>query len=85
MAIEINRKKYQEIRKMDHNQMNKYLNSVYENGYQAGKSDAQVDPVVSTVDISSSAVRDAIMQVKGIGEKKAQDIMNAISGVLAMN
>ena len=39
MALEINRKKYQEIRKMDHTQMSKLFNKVYQEGYEAGKSD----------------------------------------------
>ena len=34
---ELNRKQYERIRKMDHNDMKEYLNAVYENGYRAGE------------------------------------------------
>ena len=34
---ELNRKQYDRIRKMDHNDMKEYLNAVYENGYRAGE------------------------------------------------
>ena len=34
---ELNRKQYDRIRKMDHNDMKEYLNAVYENGYSAGE------------------------------------------------
>lgn len=34
---ELNRKQYDRIRKMDHNDMKEYLNAVYENGYRSGE------------------------------------------------
>lgn len=36
---ELNRKQYDRIRKMDHNDMKEYLNAVYENGYRAGEKE----------------------------------------------
>lgn len=34
--IVINRKQYQDIKKMDHNQMNVYLQNIYKNAYMDG-------------------------------------------------
>lgn len=34
--IVINRKEYQNVKKMDHNQMNLYIQSIYKSGYAEG-------------------------------------------------
>lgn len=66
----INRKEYDRIRKMDHGQMSGFVEGVYQKGYAAGKKDAE--------GLSETEIRNAIMGVKGVGEKKADDIMQAI-------
>lgn len=38
--LEINRKKYGEVKKMDHRQMTQWVNDVFEAGYNMGQLDA---------------------------------------------
>lgn len=74
--IVINRKEYQNIRKMDHNQMNAYLQEIYKNGY--------TDGVKSVPGIDFENVEKVLLTVKGIGEKKAKDIVAALEKELAV-
>lgn len=66
-GIVINRKEYQAIKKKDHNQMNLYLQEIYKNGY--------TDGVKSVPGIDIAEIKKALLSVKGIGEKKAKDIV----------
>ena len=66
----INRKEYDRIRKMDHSQMSNFVASVYQRGYVAGKKAAE--------GLTEAEIRKAILGVKGIGEKKSEDIMQVI-------
>lgn len=67
----MNRKTYKDVRKMDHGQMSAFCESLYKKVYEAGKLE---DPGLSDEEIMR-----AILQVKGIGEKKAKDILQALS------
>ena len=64
--FELNRKKYQEIRKMDHNDMQEYLNAVYRNGVAAGPS------------FNMELAMESIGQIKGIGPVKLEQIKLAM-------
>lgn len=66
----IARKEYERIRKMDHQQMNSFLTNVFLNGYKKGAEQAE--------GLNPEQTKAAIMSVKGIGEKKAADIMEAL-------
>lgn len=68
--IVINRKQYQNIKKMDHNQMNLYIQSIYKSGFEDGKA------AVPGVDMQK--VSDILKSIKGIGEKRAVDIVKAL-------
>ena len=68
---EMNRKTYKEVKKMDHGQMESFCKDVYLSGYAAGKKEAE--------GLSESEVLQVILQVKGIGEKKANDIVAALT------
>ena len=68
---EVNRKMYKDIKKMDHGQMNAFCQSLYTRGYEAGKKDSE--------GLSEHEVLRAILGVKGIGEKKAGDIVSALT------
>ena len=74
MAIQkdtvINRKEYQNIRKMDHNQMNLYLQEIYKNGY--------TDGVKSVPGIDIAEIKKALLSVKGLGEKRVDAILEAL-------
>lgn len=67
---ELNRKEYQKIRKMDHEQMRSYCGSIFIRGYEAG--------VRASVLLSEDDMLRAILGVKGIGEKKAEDLVQAL-------
>ena len=68
--IVINRKEYQNIRKMDHNQMNLYLQEIYKNGY--------TDGVKSVPGIDIAEIKKTLLSVKGLGEKRVEAILAAL-------
>lgn len=67
---ELNRKEYQKIRKMDHEQMRRYCSSIFTNGYETG--------VRASKALSEADIRRVVLGVKGIGEKKAEDIAQVL-------
>lgn len=67
---ELNRKEYKEVRKMDHGQMSDFCSRIYRRGYEAGKKES--------AGLSEAGFREAVLGVKGIGEKKAADIVQAL-------
>ena len=73
--IVINRKEYQNIRKMDHNQMNLYLQEIYKSGYAEG--------VKSVPGIDIVEIKKILLSVKGLGEKRVADILEALEKELA--
>lgn len=68
--IVINRKQYQNIKKMDHNQMNLYIQSIYKSGYAEG--------VKSVPGIDIAEIKKALLSVKGLGEKRVECIIAAL-------
>lgn len=68
--IVINRKQYQNIKKMDHNQMNLYIQSIYKSGYAEG--------VKSVPGIDIAEIKKALLSVKGLGEKRVEAILEAL-------
>lgn len=69
--MDLNRRTYKSIKKMDHAEMSGYLNLVYDKGYEAGKKSAE--------GLSETEVMETILQIKGIGEKKANAIVAALT------
>lgn len=68
--FELNRKTYKDIKKMDHAEMSRFCTNVYNRGYVAGANAAK--------GLSPEETKEAILSVKGIGEKKAADIIEAL-------
>ena len=68
--IVINRKEYQNIRKMDHNQMNLYLQEIYKSGYAEG--------VKSVPGIDIAEIKKVLLGIKGLGEKRVEAILLAL-------
>lgn len=68
----ITRNQYKAFKKMDHKQMETFITNLYNEGYEDGKEAAgkRVKP---------SDIAVAIMEVPGIGTKKAADIMAAVN------
>ena len=73
--IVVNRKQYQNIKKMDHNQMNLYIQSIYKSGFEDGKA------AVPGIDIQSIDI--VLKSIKGVGEKRAAEIVKALEAELA--
>ncbi len=68
---EMNRKEYKEVKKMDHGQMSNFCSNIYQRGYEAGKKES--------AGLSEIELRETVLGVKGIGEKKAEDIIQALT------
>lgn len=69
--VEINRNMYQRIHKFDHSQLKLFCEDLYKNAYEDGKA------AVSGVDFKK--MEEAIRGTKGIGEKKATDIIAEVN------
>ena len=68
----ITRAQYKNLKRMDHKQMEEIIKNLYTEGYKDGKKAAQ--PSVKPSDIAEAPVG-----VKGIGIKKAAEIMKVIN------
>lgn len=73
--MEMTRRQWQKIRQMDHMQLALWMKSVYASGYEDGKKDAE--------GLNREQVRETLMQVKGIGGKRADEIMQALEARIA--
>lgn len=67
----LNRKTYKDVKRMDHLQMDVFCQNLYKTGHADGMKDAK--------GLSESEVREVILGVKGIGPKKSEDIVNALT------
>lgn len=69
-SFELNRKDYLNVKKMDHHQMSLWAESMYKSGFEDGQA--------SVAGLDISLIKKALLSIKGIGEKKAADIIAAI-------
>ncbi len=67
----LNRKQYQNIRRMDHCQMTLWAESVYKSGFKDGQE--------ATPGLTGQEIREALQPVKGIGAKRMDAIIEALS------
>lgn len=67
----LNRKTYKDVKRMDHQQMDAFCKNLYKAGHADGMKDAE--------GLTENEVREVILGVKGIGPKKAEDIVNALT------
>ena len=67
--VNITRKMYKDIKRYDHNQMNKFLTNYYVNGFNDGLNSAKIDYDV---------LRDVLLSIKGIGAVKADAVINKL-------
>lgn len=68
--IEVNRKLYEKVRKMDHNTLSQYIDGVYQQGYTDGATNAK--------GLTNEELKSVLMSIKGIGEVKAESIASTI-------
>lgn len=70
----LNRKTYKSIKRYDRIQMEYYLQSIYKQGFLDGRE--------SVPGIDISGIRDILLEINGIGEKRAEQIVEKISNSL---
>ncbi len=69
---QLTRKQYQKIKKYDHNEMNKFTTSLYQNGYEDGKKSIEATKEDT---FTLQEIQKALKSTKGIGPKKQADIL----------
>lgn len=67
----LNRKTYKDVKRMDHQQMDTFCKNLYKAGHADGMKDAE--------GLTEDEVRAVILGMKGIGPKKAEDVVNALT------
>ncbi len=72
----LTRKAYKAIKKYDHQEMNAWVVSIYQSGYEDGQES------VNKTTIDLEAVDKAISGVKGIGEKRKSLIIKELERLL---
>lgn len=64
------RKDYEAVKKMDRQQFERFCRALYEEGQQS------VEKVTKGIDLQD--VKEAVLSVKGIGQKRAEEILEAL-------
>ncbi len=62
------------MKRMDHKQMEDFICNIYHEGYTEGKAEAE--PRVKPSDVAS-----VLVDVKGVGQKKAAEIMARVNAL----
>lgn len=71
--VRLTRKKYQEIRKYDHNQMNEYIQSIYEEGFRCGQKN-----IPDNVKLDLGELEERLQNIRGIGGAKARAVATEV-------
>ena len=71
----LTRKQYKSVKKMDHNDMDSWVASIYDSGSNDGRN--------SVPGIDFEEAKEVLLSIKGIGEKKAAVIIESLDGILA--
>lgn len=77
---QFNRETYKKIKKMDRQQMERFVFNIFEEGYQAGLKEEKEAAAGKEIDIEKLKVQ--IKGIKGVGEKKTEEIITAIKEYL---
>ena len=67
--VNITRAVYKDIKRYDHDQMNKFLTNYYVNGFNDGLNSANIDYDV---------LKEVLLSVKGIGQVKADEVIRKL-------
>ena len=79
----INRAKYKDIKRYDHNQMEAFARSLYESGLKDGSEQALANMNSSREQMDFDLLKDKLLAVKGIGAVKAEQILKIVKEVAA--
>lgn len=70
----INRKTYLEMKKMDHQHMEEFLERLYKNAYEDGRKAAE--------GLDETQLKEVLLSIKGIGEKRTEAVLERIKEAL---
>ena len=79
----INRAKYKDIKRYDHNQMERFARSLYESGLKDGAAQAMVKAESSKKQMDFDLLMEKMLAIKGIGAVKAEQILKIVKEVAA--
>ena len=66
----INRKTYLEMKKMDHQHMEEFLERFYKNAYEDGRKAAE--------GLNETQIKEILLSIKGIGERRTEAVLERI-------
>lgn len=78
----INRAKYKDIKRYDHNQMERFARSLYESGLKDGAVQAMATEKSDTRQMNFNMLTERLLTIKGIGIVKAEQIVKVVKGAL---
>lgn len=78
----INRAKYKDIKRYDHNQMERFARSLYESGFKDGAVQATVTEKFNTRQMDFNMLKERLLTIKGVGIVKAEQIVKVVKGAL---
>lgn len=78
----INRTKYKDIKRYDHNQMEQFARSLYESGLKDGAAQAIAKTESSKKQMDFDLLTEKLLSIKGIGAVKAEQIVSVVKEVV---
>lgn len=78
----INRAKYKDIKRYDHNQMERFARSLYESGLKDGAVQATETEKSNMRQMDFNMLTERLLTIKGIGIVKAEQIVKVVKGAL---
>ena len=79
----VNRKTYKEVRKYNHDDFDKFCNTIYNKGYLAGKNEAKIEcDTKNNNDFDVNKILLAIKEIRGIGELTYFRIKSVIENIV---
>ena len=78
----VNRTKYKDIKRYDHNQMEQFARSLYERGLKDGAAQAIAKTESSKKQMDFDLLIEKLLSIKGIGAVKAEQIVSVVKEVI---
>lgn len=78
----INRTKYKDIKRYDHNQMEQFARSLYESGLKDGAAQVMAKTESSKKQMDFDLLTEKLLSIKGIGAVKAGQIVSVVKEVV---
>lgn len=78
----INRTKYKDIKRYDHQQMERFARSLYESGFTDGVAQATTAEDPNKRQMDFNALTERLLAIKGVGTVKAEQIVKIVKGAM---